>query len=225
MTRNYVSYTNFAQFVNWANFQLHNLGNRQAVCLVHELGIDTAQFTKWAVSQIGRNIRTVAVCSGITNYIYHDRQQQQTYRTVKVCNEIKSDSLLKIRNVNTLQSRPRFLAHSVSIINLAESTIEQLNCLCLLVRWFVLVCSISSEQLCNRADERRPSDNCSRLQDDVRGLCPVQWRSGCLWQRHRHLLAVLSEISLRLCPRLLRVKHSPLHTGTLHIPQKYATIV
>jgi len=71
-TRNYFScihkLTKFAQFVNWANFQLPNSGNRQAVCQVHELGIgtglfhelgnETVQFTKWAVSQIGRNTDT-----------------------------------------------------------------------------------------------------------------------------------------------------------------------
>ena len=48
-----------AQFVKWADFLMASSGNRQTQCPFRELGKMLANFVKWAVSQIGRNIYTV----------------------------------------------------------------------------------------------------------------------------------------------------------------------
>ena len=62
----------------------------------------------------------------------------------------------------------------------------------------------SSGQLCGRADERRPTDNCSRLQDLIHALWSVQRLSGCQWQGHCCLRTVCGGISLRHCSRCSR---------------------
>jgi len=91
--------------------------------------------------------------------------------------------------------------------------------------WFVLVCSISSGRLCNRADERRPGDHCSSLQDVVHSLCSVQRLSGSWWQRHRHLSDDLRTISFRHSSRLVRFQLSSLPHRSLRIRQKYASVI
>ena len=91
--------------------------------------------------------------------------------------------------------------------------------------WFALVCRISFGRLCNRADEWRPSNNCSSLQDIVHGLCSVQRLSGSWWDRHRHLLTILWAVSLRHCSRFLHDSSSPLPHWSLCIRQEYVTII
>jgi len=90
---------------------------------------------------------------------------------------------------------------------------------------FVLVCRISFGQLRNRSDEQQPSDNCSSLQELVQGLCSVQRLIGCWRQRHRHLLTVLWEISLRHSSRLSHLKSRPLPHRSFRIRKMYVTII
>jgi len=69
---------------------------------------------------------------------------------------------------------------------------------------FKLLCSpsLAFGQLRGRVDKWRPSNHSSGLPIIVHTLCSVQRFCGCRWQRHRRLLALISELPLRHCARL-----------------------